>query len=140
MLFMKRRDAGDPVQLGTLIKKYGNEVDVIHYNAGVLHYDGAGNLAMDAIEYQSAKATASAININITEALITLSKIIPVMEQLHHRRSARLRFSHRQKCSQPWRQGCSESRSSPRRPRRISLSGRPCVLEVVCDARANFLH
>lgn len=74
-------DAEDPVQISTLIAKYGNEVDVLHYNAGVLHYDGAGNLATNCIETQSMDEIATDININITGALITLSKIIPAMER-----------------------------------------------------------
>ncbi|CAI3798313.1 SDR family NAD(P)-dependent oxidoreductase [Rheinheimera sp. MM224] len=75
-------DAADAKQLSHLVEKYiKEELDVVHYNAGVLHYDPAGNLVMASVDKQAPQDIEKDISINITGALLLLSKVIPVMTQ-----------------------------------------------------------
>lgn len=73
-------NAADPAQVAALIEKYqGEQLEVVHYNAGVLHYDSTGALIMEGVEKQTPEAISSDVAINITGALVAISKTIPVM-------------------------------------------------------------
>lgn len=73
-------DASSPTQVAAVIEKYKDDnLAVVHYNAAVMHFDKAGALVMQGIEKQTPAAIASDITVNVSGALVTLSKIIPIM-------------------------------------------------------------
>jgi short-subunit dehydrogenase len=73
-------DASDPQQMAALIEKYeGDDLEVVHYNAAVMRYDTSGALIMQGIESETASDIANDIAVNVSSALATVAKVIPIM-------------------------------------------------------------
>lgn len=76
-------DAGDPAAVSELVSRRAAELDVLHYNAGVLRY-ADGQLLTQSLDELSVAAIASDISINITGALAALHAALPAF----HRRAS----------------------------------------------------
>lgn len=62
-------DAADPKSVAALVHRHGAELAVLHYNAGVLHYDANGNLQPRTLAQESVESLSSDIHINLVSAL-----------------------------------------------------------------------
>jgi NAD(P)-dependent dehydrogenase (short-subunit alcohol dehydrogenase family) len=72
-------DASDPVAVAALVASVGAELEVLHYNAGVLHYDKEGTLEPRPLEAETFTSLISDTNINITSALTAIQSAIPAL-------------------------------------------------------------
>lgn len=62
-------DAVDPKAVAELVRSYGSDLAVMHYNAGVLHYDPAGHLSPRTLEQETVESLASDMQVNLVSAL-----------------------------------------------------------------------
>ncbi|RQM50967.1 SDR family NAD(P)-dependent oxidoreductase [Paraburkholderia bannensis] len=62
-------DAADPHAVEQLIRQFGDDLAVVHYNAGVLHYDASGALRTAPLESESVESLQSEATINLVSAL-----------------------------------------------------------------------
>lgn len=62
-------DVSDAAAVGGLVQRLGDDLDVLHYNAGVLRYDAAGTLQTHALDALAEQEVEADIRINITGAL-----------------------------------------------------------------------
>ena len=62
-------DAVDPKAVGDLVRSHGSDLGVMHYNAGVLHYDQAGHLSPRTLEQETVETLASDMHVNLISAL-----------------------------------------------------------------------
>ena len=78
-VMVEQVDSSDAGQVDALIQRRGSEVDVLHYNAGALHYDAAGALVFKMLEDTDVATIVSDIQINITGALVAIRSMVPFM-------------------------------------------------------------
>lgn len=64
-----RLDATDARAVADTVSSIGPELDVLHYNAGVLHYDDYGQLKPRTLEHESVDSLVSDTKINVSSAL-----------------------------------------------------------------------
>jgi short-subunit dehydrogenase len=72
-------DASDVPAVAALVSRYAEQLDVLHYNAGVLHYDGAGNVQMRPLSVESVDSLVSDLHINIGSALAAIRAVMSQM-------------------------------------------------------------
>lgn len=72
-------DAGDPAAVAALVSGIGPDLHVLHYNAGVLHYDKDANLQTRGIDDETTASLASDLQINITGALAAAQAALPAL-------------------------------------------------------------
>jgi len=77
-------DANNPHAVADLVSRYAEQIDVLHYNAGVLHYDEAGALQMRPLAVESVDSLVSDLNINIASALAAIRAVLPTMTARGH--------------------------------------------------------
>jgi NADP-dependent 3-hydroxy acid dehydrogenase YdfG len=72
-------DTSDARQVDALVQRRGGEADVLHYNAGALHYDAAGALVFKMLEDTDVATIVFDIGTNITGALVAIRSVVPFM-------------------------------------------------------------
>jgi len=73
-------DASNPAEIASLMDRYADRpLDVVHYNAAAMRFDGTGALVMQGIESQSTDELTTDITVNVSSALVALAKVIPAM-------------------------------------------------------------
>jgi len=73
-------DARNALEVGQLVASIGDDLNVLHYNAGVLHYDQNGALQMQPLESQSVESLVSDTTINISSALVAVQAAARIMK------------------------------------------------------------
>ena len=68
-VIFERVDASDAQAVQQLIEKYRDDLTVLHYNAGVLHYDANGELQAATLENESVDSLQRETNVNLVSAL-----------------------------------------------------------------------
>lgn len=72
-------DASDAKAVADLVGRFASDIDILHYNGGVLHYGADGSLQTRSIEDESVASLASDTTINITSALAAVQAAWPSM-------------------------------------------------------------
>lgn len=74
-----RVDAGDARSVARIVKSIGPDLEVLHYNAGVLHYDASGALKTRALADETIESLVSDTNVNVSSALAAVHAAVPTM-------------------------------------------------------------
>jgi short-subunit dehydrogenase len=72
-------DAADAKSIENLVSRHADVVDVVHYNAGVLRYDVAGNLETASLNELDTDTLINDIQVNISGALVAIRAAMPTM-------------------------------------------------------------
>lgn len=72
-------DASDARSVANVVTSIGSDLDVLHYNAGILHYDSSGKLQTRSLADESIDSLVSDTNVNISGALAALHAAVPTM-------------------------------------------------------------
>jgi short-subunit dehydrogenase len=72
-------DATNPGNVAALVRQYGSDLAVLHYNAGVLHYDADGQLQPRTLEHETVDTLTSELAVNVTSALAAIQAASDVM-------------------------------------------------------------
>ncbi len=72
-------DAGNPAAVAALVASIGPELHVLHYNAGVLHYDAQARLQTRTIDDESISSLVSDVQIDLTGALAAVKAALPAL-------------------------------------------------------------
>lgn len=72
-------DAGDPARVAALVRRYGPDLAVMHYNAGLLHYNAAGELQSRTLEQETVESLESETRTNLISALAATKAAQEVM-------------------------------------------------------------
>lgn len=72
-------DASDAHAVAQLVTSIGPELEVLHYNGGILHYDAAGALKTRSISDETVDTLESDIKVNLSSALAAVHAAVPVM-------------------------------------------------------------
>ncbi|MEQ5843747.1 SDR family NAD(P)-dependent oxidoreductase [Paraburkholderia acidicola] len=72
-------DASRPAEVAGLVRKHGPDLAVLHYNAGVLHYDANGQLQPRRLEDETVDTLTSETTVNLTSALAAVQAARDVM-------------------------------------------------------------
>jgi short-subunit dehydrogenase len=72
-------DASDPHAVARLVQRVGQDLQVLHYNAGILHYDAQGTLQARDIEAESVGSLISDTQINVVSALAAIQAALPAL-------------------------------------------------------------
>jgi short-subunit dehydrogenase len=76
-------DAADPHAVAGLVHSMGSELRVLHYNAGILHYDAAGSLQARPLESESVASLISDSHINAVSAMVAIQAALPALKGQH---------------------------------------------------------
>ena len=76
---LEKIDASDATQVAELVGRYADSLDVLHYNAGVLHYGADGSLSMRRLSDETVASIVSDTQINISSAMVAIGAAIPPM-------------------------------------------------------------
>lgn len=72
-------DANDAESVADLVTGLGSNLHVLHYNAGVLHYDQGRQLLTRSIEDETTASLVSDTQINITSAMVAIRAAVPTL-------------------------------------------------------------
>lgn len=72
-------DAADPARVADLVHRYADDLAVIHYNAGVLHYDGEGQLQTRPLNAETPASIEHETRVNLVSALAAVQAASAVM-------------------------------------------------------------
>lgn len=72
-------DATDPRVVAALVRGIGTDLEVLHYNAGNLHYDANGALQTRPIEAESVDTLISDTQINVISAMSAIQAALPAL-------------------------------------------------------------
>lgn len=72
-------DAADPQAVAALVRRHAQDLAVLHYNAGVLHYDAAGALQPRTLAQETVDSLDSDLRTNLTSALAAVQAAQAVM-------------------------------------------------------------
>ncbi|NIE63068.1 SDR family NAD(P)-dependent oxidoreductase [Burkholderia sp. Ax-1719] len=65
-------DSANAAAVQQLIQKYSSELAVVHYNSGVLHYDGEGQVLTSPLSSQDVSALTSEMSVNLVNAMVAI--------------------------------------------------------------------
>ncbi|MDR5804732.1 SDR family NAD(P)-dependent oxidoreductase [Caballeronia sp. LZ001] len=65
-------DASNSAAVEKLIQKYRDDLKVVHYNAGVLHYDANGSLQAAPVDSITVESLSNEMTVNLTSALVAV--------------------------------------------------------------------
>jgi short-subunit dehydrogenase len=77
----ERVDATDAHAIARLVQGIGSELKVLHYNAGVLHYNAQGTLQTRPIETESVDSIVSDTQANLVGAMVAIQSALPTLEK-----------------------------------------------------------
>ena len=72
-------DASNPHEVAALVHPIGADLEVLHYNAGILHYDREGALQARPIESESVDSLISDTQINVISAMAAIQAALPAL-------------------------------------------------------------
>ena len=72
-------DASNAHSIAKLVQEIGPDLDVLHYNAGVLHYDANANLQPRTLQAESIESVVSDLQVNLSSALVAIREALPAM-------------------------------------------------------------
>ncbi len=72
-------DATDPASVAALVRRYGDDVAVVHYNAGVLHYSPDGQLQPRPLEVETPESISREMHVNLISAMAAVQAAEAVM-------------------------------------------------------------
>lgn len=72
-------DARNPSAVAALVQRYGQELSVLHYNAGVLYYTPEGELTPRTLAQETVESLSSDIHTNLVSALAAVKVAEEVM-------------------------------------------------------------
>ena len=81
---LEQVDASRPADVASLVRKLGSDLVVLHYNAGVLHYDTNGQLQPVRLEDETVDTLTSETTVNVTSALVAVQAASEVMATRGH--------------------------------------------------------
>ncbi len=76
-----RVDASNPHDVAALVARHADGLTALHYNAGVLHYDSAGQLQARTLADESVDSLQSDLQINVTSALASIGPAADAIER-----------------------------------------------------------
>jgi len=72
-------DAADARSVARVVKSIGLDLEVLHYNAGVLHYGASGGLKTRSLADETIDSLVSDTNVNVSSALAAVHAAVPTM-------------------------------------------------------------
>ncbi|RYG97758.1 MAG: SDR family NAD(P)-dependent oxidoreductase [Alphaproteobacteria bacterium] len=72
-------DASDPHAVARLVEAIGPGLQVMHYNAGILHYDVEGNLQPRSLQAESIETIISDSHVNVVSAMTAIKAALPAL-------------------------------------------------------------
>jgi NADP-dependent 3-hydroxy acid dehydrogenase YdfG len=72
-------DATDARSVARLVMSIGPDLEVVHYNGGILHYDSAGTLQTRSLADETVDTLVSDTKVNISSALAAVHAAVPTM-------------------------------------------------------------
>ena len=73
---IEKLDAASPSDVQQLVDRHGDDLRVLHYNAGALHRDASGAVILKPLQQIGADAIASDIGVNLTGALVAMGAAV----------------------------------------------------------------
>jgi len=77
-------DANDARSVARLVTSIGPDLEVLHYNGGILHYDDAGTLKTRTLADETIDTLVSDTKVNISSALAAVHAAVPMMTAQGH--------------------------------------------------------
>ena len=74
-----RVDAMDARSVANVVASIGPELEVLHYNGGILHYDAAGKLETRSLADETVDTLVSDTKVNVSSALVAIHAAVPTM-------------------------------------------------------------
>ncbi|WP_457324665.1 SDR family NAD(P)-dependent oxidoreductase [Roseateles sp. P5_E11] len=74
-------EASNPKDVAALVARHADQLSVLHYNAGVLHYDKVGALQPRRLEDETVDSLISDIHANVTSALAAIGPAAAAIEK-----------------------------------------------------------
>jgi short-subunit dehydrogenase len=74
----ERVDASNPTAVAALVQRIGSDLSVVHYNAGILHYNSLGELQTRPLESESVESIISDTQINLVSAMAAARAAVPL--------------------------------------------------------------
>lgn len=72
-------DATDARSVANVVASIGPDLEVLHYNAGILHYDSSGSLQPRSIADETIDSIVSETKVNLSSALAAVHAAVPTM-------------------------------------------------------------
>src|SRR5262245_62003818 len=72
-------DATDARAVANVVTSIGPDLEVLHYNGGILHYDSAGTLQTRSLAEETVDTLVSDTKVNISSALAAIHAAVPMM-------------------------------------------------------------
>jgi short-subunit dehydrogenase len=72
-------DATDARAVANVVASIGPDLEVLHYNAGILHYDSSGSLQPRSIADETVESLVSETKVNLSSALAAVHAAVPTM-------------------------------------------------------------
>ena len=72
-------DAADARSVANVVASIGPELEVLHYNGGILHYDSAGVLQTRSLADETIDTLVADTNVNVSSALAAIHAAVPTM-------------------------------------------------------------
>lgn len=76
-----RVDAADPKDVAALVARHADQLSVLHFNTGVLHYDAAGVLQARPLASETVDALIADLQTNVTSALAAIGPAADAIEK-----------------------------------------------------------
>ena len=73
-------DASSPTAVAALVEGIGADLHVMHYNAGVLHYDADDHLLTRTLDDETVDTLVCDLQVNVTSALVAMKAAMPAMQ------------------------------------------------------------
>lgn len=77
---IRQVDASDPKAVAALVESLGADLHVLHYNAGVLHYDANAQLMTRTLDDESVDSLVNDMQVNVASALVAMKAAMPAMQ------------------------------------------------------------
>lgn len=74
----ERVDASNPTAVAALVERIGSKLSVVHYNAGILHYNSLGELQARPLESESVDSIVFDTQINLVSAIAAARAAVPL--------------------------------------------------------------
>ncbi len=74
----ERVDASNPTAVAALVQRIGSDLSVLHYNAGILHYNSLGEIQARSLESESVESIISDTQINLVSAMAAARAAVPL--------------------------------------------------------------
>lgn len=78
-VLMDSVDAADPASVAALVRRYADDLAVVHYNAGVLHYSADGQLQARPLEVETPESISREMHVNLISAMVAVQSAVAVM-------------------------------------------------------------